>query len=73
VLKRDAVGEAVPRLRRQHGRDPLIAIGVTERESRDAVARPAFGRLFWLAEANQPLAGLYSLGSARKSRSPVQS
>ena len=31
------------------------------------------GRLFWLAEANQPLAGLYSFGSDRKSRIPVQS
>ena len=31
------------------------------------------GRLFWLAEANQPLAGLYALGSASNLRMPVQS
>ena len=31
------------------------------------------GKLFWLAEANQPLAGLYSLGSAEKLRIPLQS
>ena len=75
VLERDAVGEAVPRLRRKDVGDPLVAIGLLERESRDAVARPARRKIVLIGRSEPALGRIIvarqraEIAHARSSRS----